>query len=265
MKNKFLLVALTCACFPLFGEMYMEKATVSFYGDDFHGKKTSSGEIFNMNDLTCANKTLPFDTLLKVTNLANGNSAEVRVNDRGPFVADRELDLSKAAAEKLGMIRSGTAQVKIEIIKRGPDSDLSRITAEKAMKIVAQKSGGKTASAAGNTPAAGNGAGSGTGAGSGSGTGAATVTASESITAKKTYPAGTLWDLQLGAFSTRENANVLAQKLLAAGFEDVVFQKTSTVYRVVLRKVPGEKVEGTRKRLLKEGFPEPLVKERKLS
>ena len=224
-------------------EVYMEKATVSFYADDFHGKKTSSGETFNMHDFTCANKSLPFDTQLKVTNLANGKSVKVRVNDRGPFVADRELDLSKAAAEALGMIASGTAQVRIEILKRGPESDLSRITAEKAMKIVAQKSSSQQANQKNQKTGS--------------------VAKAESGSEKKEYPDGSRWDLQVGAFSTRENANQLAQKLLRAGFTDVVFQKTSKVYRVVIKNVPAEKVEKTKSRLAEKGFGEALVRPRK--
>ena len=80
--------------------LYKNDVTASYYAEKFHGKRTSNGEIFNMNDLTCAHKSLPFNTILKVTNLSNGKSVQVRVNDRGPFVAGREIDLSKAAAKK---------------------------------------------------------------------------------------------------------------------------------------------------------------------
>ena len=239
MKKTINFLILILACIPLFGEVYMERATVSFYANDFHGKKTSSGETFNMHDLTCANKTLPFDTQLRVTNLANGKTVTVRVNDRGPFVADRELDLSKAAAEKLGMINSGTAQVKIEILKRGPETELSKVTASKAMKIVAQKSGGSTT--AKKQPAA---------------------TQSTAKASEKQYPSGTRWDIQVGAFSTRDNANQLAQKLLNEGFDNVVFQKTPKVYRVVIRNVPAEKVERTREKLIKKGYAEPVIRKR---
>ena len=101
----------------LFAEVYKTGVTASYYAEDFHGKKTSNGEHFNMNDLTCAHKSLPFNTILKVTKLSNGKSVDVRVNDRGPFVVNREIDLSKAAAVKLGMIGTGTAKVKLEIVK----------------------------------------------------------------------------------------------------------------------------------------------------
>ena len=88
------------AC-QLFASVYKSGVTASYYAEDFHGKKTSNGERFNMNALTCAHKSLPFNTILKVTNLANGKSCEVRVNDRGPFVLNREIDLSKSAAVSL--------------------------------------------------------------------------------------------------------------------------------------------------------------------
>lgn len=89
----------------------------SYYGDQFHGRKTASGETFNKWDFTCAHKKLPFGTKLKVTNLKNRKSVVVRVNDRGPFVKGRIVDLSYAAAKKIGMVKDGVVKVKIEIIK----------------------------------------------------------------------------------------------------------------------------------------------------
>jgi rare lipoprotein A len=89
----------------------------SYYGADFNGRRTANGEIFNMNDLTAAHRSLPFGTIVKVTNLKNGATAEVKINDRGPFVADRIIDLSQAAAEELDMLGDGIADVKLEIQK----------------------------------------------------------------------------------------------------------------------------------------------------
>ena len=86
----------------------------SYYGKPYHGRKTASGERFNMHELTAAHRTLPFGTNLKVTNLANDRSVVVRVNDRGPFKRDRILDLSMEAARRLQMIGAGTARVRIE-------------------------------------------------------------------------------------------------------------------------------------------------------
>ncbi|MCR5046618.1 MAG: septal ring lytic transglycosylase RlpA family protein [Treponema sp.] len=96
--------------------LYKSSAVASYYADKYHGRKTSNGETFNMYDMTAAHKTLPFNTKVKVTNLANGKSVVVRINDRGPFIKGREIDLSKGAAVKIGMIKSGTAKVSLEIL-----------------------------------------------------------------------------------------------------------------------------------------------------
>lgn len=95
---------------------YVQKGVASYYADDFHGKKTANGEKFDMNTLTAAHPRIRFNTLLKVTNSENGKSVVVRVNDRGPYVGGRILDLSKAAAQKIDMIRSGTATISAEVI-----------------------------------------------------------------------------------------------------------------------------------------------------
>ena len=91
----------------------------SYYADKFHGKKTANGEIFNMHDYTAAHRNLPFGTILLVTNLENGKKIKVRVNDRGPFVAGRILDLSLQAAKDIGLIKSGITKVEIKILKLG--------------------------------------------------------------------------------------------------------------------------------------------------
>lgn len=91
----------------------------SWYGDDFHGKQTSNGEYYNMYDMTAAHKTLPMNTMLKVTNLRNNQAAIVRVNDRGPFVKTRIIDLSYAAAQRLGVVAKGTAPVRLEVVGFG--------------------------------------------------------------------------------------------------------------------------------------------------
>jgi len=89
----------------------------SYYGPGFHGKKTASGETFNQNDYTCAHKTLPFGTVLKVVRIDNGATVEVRVNDRGPYVGDRILDLSVAAGKKIGLDKVGHAKVSATVIE----------------------------------------------------------------------------------------------------------------------------------------------------
>ena len=88
----------------------------SYYADEFHGRTTSNGETYDMHALTAAHRTLPFNTRVRVTNLANNKSVVVRINDRGPFVSDRIIDLSYGAAQELSMIGPGTARVTLEIL-----------------------------------------------------------------------------------------------------------------------------------------------------
>lgn len=92
------------------------QGVASFYGKEHHGKKTANGEIFDMYKLTAAHRSLPFGSLVKVTNLTNNRSVIVRINDRGPYIGGRIIDLSQAAAERLEMIRSGISKVKIEVL-----------------------------------------------------------------------------------------------------------------------------------------------------
>ncbi len=94
---------------------YVEEGTASWYGPSHQGKRTADGERFDMHAFTCAHRSLPFETVLRVTNLANGRSVKVRVNDRGPYVKRRILDLSAAAARALGMTEDGVSRVRIEV------------------------------------------------------------------------------------------------------------------------------------------------------
>lgn len=93
----------------------------SYYGEDFHGKLTANGEVFDMYGLTAAHKTLPLNTIVRVTNLENNKSLILRINDRGPYVKGRILDCSYGAALKLGFVGKGTAKVKVEVIEWGDD------------------------------------------------------------------------------------------------------------------------------------------------
>jgi rare lipoprotein A len=90
----------------------------SWYGGKFQGRLTASGEVFDTNELTAAHKTLPFGTVVEVTHLASGRTVRVRINDRGPFVASRIIDLSRAAAESLGMTGEGVAEVRLQIVSQ---------------------------------------------------------------------------------------------------------------------------------------------------
>src|SRR5690606_4085974 len=96
------------------GRSYPETGTASWYGTKFHGQPTANGEKYDLYGMSAAHKTLPLPSYVKVTNLDNGRSVTLRVNDRGPFYSDRVIDLSFAAAKKLGYAETGTARVKVE-------------------------------------------------------------------------------------------------------------------------------------------------------
>jgi rare lipoprotein A len=98
---------------------YREQGVASWYGKKFHGQKTSSGEVYDMYQMTGAHKTLPIPSYARVTNLANGRSVVVRINDRGPFHAERIIDLSYAAAHRLGYVQAGSARVEVEAVVPG--------------------------------------------------------------------------------------------------------------------------------------------------
>ncbi|MDF1880573.1 septal ring lytic transglycosylase RlpA family protein [Sulfurimonas sp. MAG313] len=124
------------------GEKFSGRA--SWYGPNFHGKKTSNGETYSMWQMTAAHKTLPMNTVVKVTNKSNGRSVVVRVNDRGPFVNTRIIDLSKKAATELNMVKTGTALVRLEILgfnKKGQ----TKITKTSIQKNLKEKIVGKYA------------------------------------------------------------------------------------------------------------------------
>ncbi len=98
---------------------YVEQGVASWYGPDFHGGRTATGETYDMNAMTGAHPTLPLPTWVRVTNLENGRSVVVRLNDRGPFAKDRIIDLSRAAAEQLDIVRKGTARVEVRSLAAG--------------------------------------------------------------------------------------------------------------------------------------------------
>jgi rare lipoprotein A len=270
MKKIFLLVFLFVSSFYVFAaKVYKSSATASYYGKDFHGKKTSNGEVFNMNDLTCAHKSLPFDTILRVTNLSNGKTVKVRVNDRGPFVVGREIDLSTAAAKKLDMMSTGTAKVKIEILKMGPDTALSRQTAEKAREIMAKKEGTSKSSSSGKKKS----------------TSTSKKKTTESQKTENEVNNGdnlkdatqnngnngdnpeqpVYWDVQIGAFKSKENARKRAKALSEAGFSSIVIQKTGEIYRVAIKEVKSEDVAELEGKLQEKGFSEYTIRKRNVS
>lgn len=97
--------------------LLIETGTASWYGAPYHNRRGSNGEIYDMHAMTAAHRTLPLGSIVRVTNPQNGNSAIVQITDRGPFIEGRTIDLSRAAAEKIGLVQKGTALVRIEVLK----------------------------------------------------------------------------------------------------------------------------------------------------
>ncbi len=173
----------------------IQYGVASWYGPDFHGKPTSSGEIYDMYQLTCAHNTLPLGTIVMVTNLDNGRSLELKVNDRGPFVKERIIDVSYAAAQMLGMWEKGTVPVKVEIIGSAPEM-VQRFTLQVGSFVDetnAQRLAEQLRRNFDNV----------------------SVTALETQTQK-------YHRVRVGQFDTRESALVMAEKLAQMGFKVMV-------------------------------------------
>lgn len=138
MRNSSAMHRATMRPYVVFGKKYYPTVAhvddtftgvASWYGPDFHAKKTSNGEVYNMYAMTAAHKTLPMNTMVRVDNLENGKSAVVRINDRGPFVKSRIIDLSNVAAHKINMVKKGTAKVKLTVL--GFNGKIARTFEEK--------------------------------------------------------------------------------------------------------------------------------------
>lgn len=225
---------------------YVESGIASWYGPGFHGKKTASGEVYHQGELTAAHRTLQMPSLVRVTNLSNGRSVIVRVNDRGPFAKGRIIDVSERAAQLLDMVRTGTAKVKVEML---PEE--SRILAQAArgganMKgtEVAMNTTGRLnignvqpvpVSAPANTPvqevALARAAQSGNVGGHYT---SGHFYPDETVTQMPVTPTGIY--VQVGAFGVQDNADKLSVKLgsIAPSKVEPVFNSGRTLYKVKL-------------------------------
>jgi rare lipoprotein A len=203
---------------------YVERGVASWYGTEFHGLRTSTGEPYDMFAMTAAHKTLPLPCYARVTNLSNGRSVVVRINDRGPFVANRIIDLSYSAATRLDMIRNGTAFVQVEVLTpaapaltasmpvNAPAAQAASIGVSSVPPVsVPPVSAAPVSAPPGGAPSAGA---------------APVATAAAEPTAISHPPAGPApsgsFYIQVGAYSRPENASVAARKLRAAGMENVL-------------------------------------------
>lgn len=126
MIKKFIILTALLIPLCLFSQKQVSYGKASFYADKFEGRTTASGEKYWHSKHTAAHKTLPFNTQVKVTNLSNNKSVIVRINDRGPFVKDRIIDLSKSAAKQLDFIKEGVCDVKVEIVSEGEPEKVSQ-------------------------------------------------------------------------------------------------------------------------------------------
>jgi rare lipoprotein A len=177
----------------------VQTGTASWYGDEFHGRATSSKEVYDMNDLTAAHNTLPLGTTAVVTNLNNGKSVTVRINDRGPFVKGRVIDLSYAAARAIDLIGPGTAPVRIEVLrKKSPPQSVLRYSVQVGSFVSRQNAEGLQKTLAARFSG---------------------ISISTFKTASQTY-----YRVRLKARS-REEAEEVARRLAAAGQVAIIFEE----------------------------------------
>jgi rare lipoprotein A len=205
------------------GAGYVEEGVASWYGFPFQGRRASDGEIYDMNQMTAAHRTLPFNTIVRVTNLNNGMQTEVRIIDRGPFVEGRIIDLSLAAAKAIDMVGTGTAPVRLEMISAGPIVTISNPAAAPAGPSAATEN---SASAPAKSPSA---------AASAATASAGPPAASVSARAANGDVNVGVFAVQIGSFATQAGASKLRDQL-AASYPSVSVQRfdlpTGTVYRV---------------------------------
>jgi len=183
---------------------YIKQGLASWYGPGFHGKKTATGEIFDMYAMTAAHKTLPIPSYAQVTNLENHRSVIVRINDRGPFVGNRELDLSYAAAKRLDMEQNGLGKVEIKVIS--PSQALQQIAATQERNIYLQVGSfgsAKKAMKLKNKIAANH--------------------LPEPNIRSSTYKKSTLYKVQMGPVNSTATANQLNEQLAKIGITDTQF------------------------------------------
>ncbi|HKI62048.1 MAG TPA: septal ring lytic transglycosylase RlpA family protein [Mariprofundaceae bacterium] len=209
---------------------YDETGTASWYGRDFHGKKTANGERYDMHALSAAHKTLPMPTLVRVTNLENGRSVVVRVNDRGPFVKNRIIDLSYAAARQLGYDNKGTAHVRVQTLDQ-PAPTMAARELPAARSVI-------------TSPAA------------------LPPIVPATWTNSNSTPSGTIY-VQLGAFSSEGNA-VQLRNAVSGMFSNVLIQPrhiaSQTLYRVRIGPFDDmRKIESTVQTLQQNGYDDAVV------
>lgn len=198
---------------------YVERGVASWYGTEFHGLRTSTGEPYDMFAMTAAHKTLPLPCYARVTNLANGRHVVVRINDRGPFVANRIIDLSYSAASRLDMIRNGTAFVQVEVLTPAAPSLIASMPVS-TLAAQAASVGVSSVPAVNPTPAVQAPAPSTAPAATNAVPDAAPVAAAPAAPTVIPAPTGSFY-IQVGAYANSDNAASALRKLRGAGLENV--------------------------------------------
>jgi rare lipoprotein A len=237
-----------------------ETGYASWYGGKFHGRLTANGETFDTNKLTAAHKTLPFGTVVEVTNLSNGESVQVRINDRGPFVEGRIIDLSRAAAREIDMLGSGVARVSLTVLRRPDGSRPERRRPEDGTRPTGSPEAGSAAvDTAANTAAE------------------AQLPSAEQLPVPRLKSAGpeagapggavkpvtpSSYSLQIASFSMQENARELRRRLLAHGFNPSFEQSGSGHIRVVLNGIEPQRLAQVERQLAELGYASVLVREK---
>jgi rare lipoprotein A len=261
------------------GQIFRQEGISSWYGSEFDGRPTASGEIFNSALLTAAHPTLPFGTILNITNTHNNRKVTVRVNDRGPFVSARIIDVSRAAAEQLDMLATGTAPVIVESL--GPVVFPAGTDPGTAPAVSSAPGSGPGIIDPGWTPAAS--------------TEQAVPNAAPAVPQSRQQPAAVpqsrtmpavpeysgaayppaqaavlkpavppvpnrLYRLQVGSYRIARNAVEAFEKLKNAGLNPS-YERNGEFFRVVLAGVRGEDVQSVAEKLGATGFPEALIRE----
>ncbi|MDR0585856.1 MAG: septal ring lytic transglycosylase RlpA family protein [Treponema sp.] len=234
---------------------FSQEGIASWYGAEFEGKPTASGEIFNASQFTAAHPTLPFGTMLRVTNKHNNKTVTVRINDRGPFVSARIIDLSRAAAQQLDMIKTGTAPVLVESIEPGktplpePESVVQiqpgSVQPLSALQPAQSSNTVQPAVSPARPPA---------------------VSQPDPALLKGAVPGdpaladGKLYRIQVGAYIQPKNAVEAFDKLKRTGLNPA-YEKYNDFYRVVLTGVKNTEVQTVAEKISQAGFREAIIKE----
>ncbi|MDR0707853.1 MAG: septal ring lytic transglycosylase RlpA family protein [Treponema sp.] len=276
--KKFVLIIIEVLVFTLVcnaqAATFQEDGIASWYGTEFDGQTTASGETFNSNDYTAAHPEMPFGTLLTITNKNNNRKVTVRVNDRGPFISNRNIDLSKAAAEQLDMIASGSVPVSIALAEAGAvpgpveSSSAAAITPPVASAAAAPQAPlpppavvapPPVASAAPQTPPPPPAV----AVAPAPQTPPPLVVPAKSAVIKPAIPpTGTnkRYRLQIGAFRVPKNAVSVFEKLKNVGLSPA-YERSGDLYRVVLSGIKADDVQAVAQKLGQAGFTEALIRE----